>query len=121
MEIPNEISHLYDNYRIDSQYRVCRFCFNIIYSKDLPKESIRKYLTQLVVEETTVELTEITMLKILCCGCSTRLAILDTSKLALEKFENDRQALKILHIIGDQQYSTRSIVGCKEDNRCHVC
>ena len=24
-------------------------------------------------------------------------------------------------IIGDQQYSTRSIVGCKEDSCCHVC
>ena len=61
------------------------------------------------------------MPKVLCYGCCTRLANLDTGKLALEKFENDRQALEILPIIGDLQYSTRSIVGCKEDSRCHVC
>ena len=61
------------------------------------------------------------MPKVLCCGCRTRLANLDTGKLALEKFENDRRALEILSIIGEQQYSTRSIVGYKEDSRCHVC
>ena len=129
MAIPNEISHFYDNYHIDSLYRVCRFCFNRIYSKDLPKESIRKPLTQLVVERAEkyfqinfkLELSEITMPKVLCCGCRTRLANLDTGKLALEKFENDRQALEILPIIGEQQYSTPSIVGCKEDCRCYVC
>ena len=69
MAISNEISHLYDNYHIDSLYRVCRFCFNRISSKDLQKESIRKPLTQLVVERAEkyfqinfkLELSEITM------------------------------------------------------------
>ena len=59
------------------------------------------------------------MPKVLRYGCRTRLANLDVGKLALEKFENDRQALEILPIIGDQQYSTRSIVGSTEDCRCH--
>ena len=104
-------------------------CFNRISSKDLPKESIRKPLTQLVVERSEkyyqinfkLEFSEMTMPKVLCCSCRTRLANLDTGKLVLENFENDRQALEILPIIGDQQYSTRSIVRCKEDSRCHVC
>ena len=97
MAIPNEISHLYDSYHIDSLYRVCLFCFNRISSKDLPKESIRKPLTQLVVERAEkyyqtnfkLELSEITMPKVLCCGCRTRFANLDTGKFAFEKFEND--------------------------------
>ena len=50
MAILNDIANLYDNYHDDSLYCVCRFCFNRISSKVLPKESIRKPLTQLVVE-----------------------------------------------------------------------
>ena len=50
MDIPNEISDLFDNYHIDSLYRLCRFCFNRLSSQTIPKEAIRKLPTQLVVE-----------------------------------------------------------------------
>ena len=120
---------LYDFHHIDNLYRVCCFCFNRIPSKVLPKESIRKPLTQLVVERAEkyyqlnfkLELSDMTMPKVLCCGCRTRLANLDTGKLALCKFENDRQTLEILPSIEDQQYSIRNKVGSKVHNCCHVC
>ena len=61
------------------------------------------------------------MPKVLCCGCCTRIVNLDTAKLILEKIEIGRQALEILPIIRDQQYSNRIIVSYKEDIRCNIC
>ena len=129
MDIPNEISDLFDNYHIDSLYRLCRFCFNRLSSQTIPKEAIRKPPTQLVVERALkfyqihfkVEISDMTKPKVLCSGCRTRLANLETGKLTLEKFEKDRKNLEILPIIEDQQYGTRRITGCTSDNRCHVC
>ena len=129
MDIPNEISDLFDNYHIDSLYRLCRFCFNRLSSQTIPKEAIRKPPTQLVVERALkfyqihfkVEISDMTKPKVICSGCRTRLANLETGKLTLEKFEKDRKNLEILPNIEDQQYSTRRITGCTSDNRCHVC
>ena len=92
MAIPSEVSFLCDNYHIDNLYRVRQLCFNRISSRGVSKESVRQPLTQLVIYRVLkyyqidfmLELADTTKPKVLCSGCRSRLANLETGKLTTE-------------------------------------
>ena len=129
MAIPSEVSFLCDGYHIDNLYRVCRLCFNRTSSRGVSKESVRQPLTQLVIYRALkyyqidfmLELADTTKPKVLCSGCRSRLANLETGKLTTEKWEDDRTKIEILPSIEEQQCGTRRTMGCKMDNRYYVC
>ena len=64
-----------------------------------------------------LELADTTKSKVLCSGCRSRLANLETGKLTIEKWEDDRTNLPSIE---EQQCGTRRTMGCKMDNRCYV-
>ena len=68
-----------------------------------------------------LELADTTKPKVLCSGCQSRLANLETGKLITEKWVDDRTKIEISPIIEEQQCGTRRTMGCKMDNRCYVC
>ena len=129
MAMPNEVSFLCDGYHIDNLYRVCRLCFNRTSSRGIPKESVRQPLTQLAINRALKyyqidfmqELADTTKPKVLCSGCRSRLANLETGKLTTEKWEDDHAKIAILPYIEEQQSSTRGTIRCKMENRCYVC
>ena len=68
-----------------------------------------------------LELADTTKPKVLCSGCRSRLASLETVKLTTEKWEDNRAKIQILLSIEQQQCSTRGTIRCKMENRCYVC
>ena len=125
--ILNEVVFLCDCNQIDNLYRVCRLYFNRTSSREKPKASVRQPLTQLVINRELnyqigfmQELAGTNKPKVLCSGCRSPLAILETGKLTTEKWENDRTKIEILPSIEEQQCSTRGTISCKIENSCYV-
>ena len=48
--IPDNFFPICDDYHVDSLYKVCRFCYTRLSSKDLPKKYLRLTTTNLVIE-----------------------------------------------------------------------
>ena len=128
MSIPSEVSLIFDDYHIGSLYHVCRFRSNQQSSKAMPKESHRLPLTQLVIDRALkqyqidfrFEISDLKKPKVLYSGCRTRLANLETGKMAGKKWNKDRPDIDSLPMIEDE-YLTRGTVGCSPEDRCHVC
>ena len=129
MAISTEVSSLYDNYHLDILYRVCRFCYNRLASKALPKESLRQPPSQLVSNRAhkyyqvdfASEVSDLLKPKVICSICRARLSNLETGKLTITKWEQDRSNVEFSRIIEESLCITRSTVGCNVEYRCHVC
>ena len=48
--IPENLLNIWDDYHVDSLYKVCRFCYIRISPKDLPKKNLRQPPTNLVID-----------------------------------------------------------------------
>ena len=50
LAIPDNLLHICDDYHVDSRYKVCRFCYIRLSSKDLPNKNLRLTPTNLVID-----------------------------------------------------------------------
>ena len=84
-------------------------------------ECVRQSLPQLVIIRAIKyfqinfipELADTTKLKVLCSGCRSRLANLETGKLTTERWKYDRAKTEIRPSFEDQQCSTRGTISCQ--------
>ena len=59
--------------------------------------------------------------KVICILCRGQLSNLDTGKLTLEKWEQDRPNVEFLLTIEENLCSTQSTLRCNSENLCNIC
>ena len=120
MVILAEVSSIFDDYHLDDLYRVCRFCYNRIASKVLPKDSLLQPPSQFVSNrahnyyqvDSASEVVNLLKPKDICSICQARLSNLEIGKLTITKWELDRSEVEFSRIIEESLCITRSTVGC---------
>ena len=88
--IPDNLLTICDDYHVDSLYKVCRFCYTRLSSKDLPRKNSRLTTTNLVIEraykfyniDLRAEIVDLYKPKVFCSSCRSRLSDLESGNFA---------------------------------------
>ena len=127
--IPDNLLRIWDDYHLDSLYKVCRFCYIRVSSKDKPKKHLRQPPTNLVIDRASkhynidfsAEIMDLNKPKVLCCSCRSRLTDLENGKLSNHKWTYDRANIESRLNIEMPFYITSNAYICSPTDRCHIC
>ena len=101
---------------IDTLYKLCRFCYQRMLSKDLSKKICGSHLLcSLVIKRAylfykidfTNEISDLSKPKVVCSSCRNRLTGLESGKLSNEKWEHDRCSIEFSRNVDMPSYITR--------------
>ena len=127
LEIPCEVTDIWDDYHLDKDYCVCRFCYGRI--SGTVAITKRQPLSSLVVLrekkfysiDFSLELTDMSKPKSLCSSCKRRLVRLDSGEIPQGKWAKLRISIEFQPMIDRQVRNTRQTVSCSVGMRCQVC
>ena len=129
--IPENLLNIWDDYHVDSLYKVCRFSYYIrLLPKDLPKKNLRQPLTNLVIDraykfyniDLRAEIIDLFKPKVFCCSCTrrSRLSDLGSCKLNIHKWHSDRSNIEYNLNVEIPCNITRKAILCVPTDRCHI-